>query len=186
MAGLYWIVVVLAVAAAAYFWFFYLDHRTPVQIMDEEDGGDPVKRWARGAYTMLNGKFDPGLEGAASADAARGALRRDWSVTDAASARQRLSELAEVPSGDAAWDHVRRIVLARMAAGAAFVPQGESWAAVAASRDALRKAYPSWEAMHAAYRDRLVGSPQGQGERVEQFDFNVQQVSRPLWTAVAY
>jgi hypothetical protein len=182
-----WIIVLVALAAAgAYFWFFVLDHRTFAQVMEAEDGADPLKRWARGCYVLLNGKFDIGKSGNAGAKANMVSVaQRDWSVTDAAGAKKTLNELLENPNDNVAWDQVRRIVLARMAAGAGYLTQEESWAAIPASQVMIQGAYNSWDEMAKAYRKGLAAWSENNQDRLELFDMFCGE-AKSIWSMVSF
>ena len=180
------LILILLAGAAAAAWFFLLDHRTSVQIMEAEDGQDPIKRWARAAYVIVNGKFDPGSMNPGTTEAAHKALQRDWGVTDPTGVGAKLVELSQSPSGNVAWDQVRRIVLARMAASAGFIPQEASWSAIQQSKPALNSRYSGWEEVAADYRQGLAAWSQNDSERLAMFDLYAKEVGRPLWQVVSF
>ncbi len=177
------IVIAIAAAAGIWFWFFYLDHRTPQQVMDAEDGTDPMKRWARVAYVGVNGKFDPARFGQ---QACRDTLKRDWDIADAARLQAQDQELAQAPSGNVAWDHIRRLLLGRLGVGAAFVDEGYFTRVATSAKQALTSTYSSWDSMLADYREGLVAWSNGDQARLESWDFNVESVSKPLQSVVSF
>ena len=181
------ITILLVIAGCAYAaWHFLLDHRTSVQVMHAEDGGDPLKQWARAAYVIVNGKFDPGSTGKESARAASDALLRDWGITNAEEVSRKMAELAQAPSGNPSWDHVRRIVLARMAAAAGHCSQEASWASIQFSRQALLDSHSGWEELSASYRKGLAVWSKSDEERMAMFDLYVKDEGKPLWAVVPF
>src|SRR5262245_28080458 len=96
--------VLLALVVVGYFVLF--DRRSPVQVMDAEDGQDPLKRWARACYSIVNGKHDPAANGRAGCAMVLG---RDWNIQSREDLVSTLDELKRVPSANAAWDLVRGI-----------------------------------------------------------------------------
>lgn len=137
---------VLAIVLA---YVFLVDHRTPEQLLDQDDGQDPVKRWARGCYSMVFGKDDPAKN---AAKGCIGTLRQYWEIESTQQARQTLSELQTLPEGNVAWDLMRVIIVARFAEGAKYLEPSESWAAIAAVRPRLQQAFSSWQELAAAYQ----------------------------------
>ena len=180
------IIAVVLVAAVLGFWFFALDHRTPQQIMETEDGRDPLKRWARTAYSIVNGKFDPGATDDGSVNSAKQALARDWSIERTSEYEAKQTELMGSPSGNVAWDQIRRIVMARMAASAGLISQEASWEAIATSQQELQKNGDSWKSIVSNYRAGLDAWSQSDSERLAMFDLYVKDVSEPLQAIVPF
>ncbi len=136
-------VLVLLVIAV---YFFLYDGRTPVQMMEEEDGQDPLKRWARGCYTMVIGRHDPG-----TFKNAAWMLENSWEIKNRDEVMETLDELRAEPVEDPAWDLVRVIMVARMGAGAKYITDDECWQAIESVRGPLQQQFDSWESMATAY-----------------------------------
>ena len=127
---------------------FVVDRRTPRQLLDQEDGQDPIKRWARGCYSMVFGKDDPAKN---ATKGCVGTLRDYWEIESTEQVRATLAELQTVPEGNVAWDLMRVIIVARFAEGAKYIAASESWAAIAAVRPRLQQAFGSWPELASAY-----------------------------------
>jgi len=119
-----------------------------VQRMKEEDGGDALKRWARGCYSILFGGASPSRRGALWC---REGLRDSWEIESGEKALATIERLSGVPTGRVAWDLVRVVVVARMAAGAGYVSMEQAQAAVGRIQRRLQDSYPNWEAMATDY-----------------------------------
>ena len=119
-----------------------------VQRMREEDGGDALKRWARGCYAILFGGASPNRRGALWC---REGLRESWSIESGDAALATIERLSAVPTGRVAWDLVRVVAVARMAAGAGYISMEQAQAAVGRIQRQLQDAYPSWDAMASDY-----------------------------------
>jgi len=165
------VVVVLA-------FLFLVDRRTPKQLLDQEDGPDPVKRWARGCYAMVFGKDDPAKNATKSCV---GTLREYWEIASTAQVRETLAELQTVPEGNLAWDLMRVIIVARFAEGAKYIEPNESWAAIAAVRPRLQQAFGSWQELAAAYQRAREAA----GFGVEQMQQNRAEAEQ-IWQLVPY
>jgi hypothetical protein len=122
-------------------------HAAIVQ-MKAEDGSDPLKRWARGCYSILFGQASPGRRGSSFCSEV---LADSWSIRSGAEAMATIQRLSLVPSGRVAWDLVRVVVVARLAAGASFISMEQAQAAVGLIQGGLQANYPGWEAMAADY-----------------------------------
>lgn len=119
-----------------------------VQYMNEEDHGDPLKRWSRGCYTILFGQASPDHRGV---EFCRSTLENSWEITEGDQALATISRLSTVPSGHVAWDLVRVVVVARLALGAGFIRSEQAQQAIAQIQPKLQQAYPDWHTMAADY-----------------------------------
>jgi hypothetical protein len=167
------LVVVVALAL-----FFLVDRRTPSQLLEQDDGQDPVKRWARGCYSMVFGKDDPAKN---AAKGCAGTLRQYWEIESTSQVRETLAELQTLPEGDVAWDLMRVIIVARFAEGAKYIEPNESWSAIAAVRPRLQQAFGSWQELAAAYQK----ARQAAGFGIEQMTQNRSEAEQ-IWQLVPY
>jgi hypothetical protein len=145
--------------------------------MKTEDGADPLKRWARGCYSILFGQASPDRRGW---EFCVEVLKDSWSIHTGEEALATIGRLSKVPSGEVAWDLVRVVVVARLAAGARLLPMDQAQAAVAAIQRKLQDHYPGWEAMATAY-DAMV--------RQKGFDdshLQVRPAVREIWKRVPF
>lgn len=169
-------VAVLAVAGIA--WFFVVANEPPEKAMEKEDGDDPLKRWARGCYSIVYGSTDPGRFPSPSA---AHVLSRDWEIKTTQDVEDTLTELRGLSSGNAAWDLVRAIIVARFAAGAKLISDEQSWGVVSAVQEPLRAAYEGWPALAAAY---------GEARSAEGFDVSQLEMYREdaeaLWKLIPF
>jgi hypothetical protein len=122
--------------------------RVVVQRMNDEDGNDPLKRWARGCYAILFGEASPDRRGEAWC---RERLRDDWSIETGEKALATIERLSGVPKGRVAWDLVRVVVVARLAARAGYLSMQQAQAAVGRIQRRLQDRYPDWQAMATDY-----------------------------------
>jgi hypothetical protein len=131
----------------------YLGWRTrqvpvPVQRMRDEDGNDPLKRWARGCYAVLYGGASPDRRGAAEC---RQGLAEGWNIRSGQEILATIDRLSQVPTGRVAWDLVRVVAVARLGAAAGFISMDQAQAAVGKIQRRLQGQYPGWEEMAADY-----------------------------------
>ncbi len=155
-----------------------LRRKSPEQVMQQEDGADPVKRWARGCYSMVYGNSDPGRQ---SKRSCAGTLAQYWEINTPEDVQQTLAELQQLPENDAAWDLMRAIIVARFAAGAELLSHEQSWALIGAVRPRLQQAFPSWHALADAY---------GRAREAAGFGSDMLVDARPeaekIWSAVPF
>lgn len=178
-----WILIAAAIGGGIWFWFFYLDHRSAEEVMDAEDGKDLMKRWARVAYVGVNGKFDPAKFGQ---DTCRETLQRDWDISTTAQLQAQDQELAQTPNGNIAWDHIRRLLLGRLAVGAALADEVYFNQMASSAKQTLTSNYTSWDTMLADYRKGLAAWSNNDSERLDSWDFNVKEISKPLQAIVPF
>jgi Protein of unknown function (DUF1266) len=122
-----------------------------VKQMKEEDGDDPLKRWARGCYLVV---YDRSPERFGASDCQRG-LASSWSIRSGEEALATIDRLSAVPTGRVAWDLVRTVMVTRLAAAAGFISPGQAQAAVGNIQRRLQEQYPGWEEVAADY-DKVV------------------------------
>jgi len=148
-----------------------------VKQMQREDGDDPLKRWARGCYAVNFGPASPELRGVADC---RQALSDSWDINSAEEARATVAELSAVPTGRVAWDLVRLVVCARLAAGAGLISLEEAQAVVGNIQRRLQDPYAGWEEMaadfDAAARERGFGDGRLQ----------LRPAAREIWNVVPF
>ena len=120
--------------------------------MKSEDGDDALKRWARGCYSILFGQASPDRRGSGFCVEV---LADSWNIHSGDEARATIQRLTGIPSGHVAWDLVRVVVVARLAAGAGFISMVEAQAAVGGIQRGLQDKYPNWEQMAGEY-DAMV------------------------------
>lgn len=128
--------------------FILADNRTPVRMMEEDDGGDPLKRWARGCYAMIYGGKDPGTYRNCKSN-----LAQWWDISSREQALETLEELGEPDPENPAWDYVRAILVSRFANGAGYITEEESWKVIEAVRGPLQAAYAGWPELAEAYAE---------------------------------
>ena len=169
--GVLVVVVILAVVLMS-------DRRSPVQVMDAEDGADPLKRWARGCYSIVYGKSDPGRN---AKRGCLGTLAEYWEIKTPEEVQQTLTELQQLPENDPAWDLMRAIIVARFAEGAELISKEQSWATIGAVRPRLQQAYATWSELAAAY---------GSARQKAGFGSDMLTEARPeaeqIWSAVPF
>ncbi len=168
------VVVLLLVLAVV----FLGDRRTAVQVMEQEDGADPLKRWARGCYSIVYGKDDPATKGKKSC---RGSLSQYWEIETPEQVRDTLRDLQGLPENNPAWDLMRAVIVARFAEGAELIGKDESWAAIAAVRPRLQESFGSWQDLASAY---------GRAREAAGFDGDMLKDARPhaelIWSTVPF
>jgi hypothetical protein len=126
----------------------FLQPHPAVIYMKTEDGTDPLKRWARGCYSILFGQESPDRRGW---EFCVSVINDSWEIHTGEEAFATIQRLSRVPSGEVAWDLVRLVVVARLAAGARLIPMDQAQAAVAAIQRRLQDSYRGWEEVAAAY-----------------------------------
>ncbi len=178
------VALLLLLVAAVVFYFIAFDRRTPAQRMEEEDGNDIVRCWARAAYAIVTGGHDYGR---VKPTLAQSTLRAMWSVTDAAAVHATMHHLARVPSGNAAWDGVRLMVVSRLAVGAGWISDEESWGLIANTRVELQRRYPSWDALAADYLSaRARWAAGADDDDMEDVQFNIDEARKGYWGIIAF
>lgn len=110
----------------------------------QADTAVPLRRFARCAVALVTGGDDYGYFPPEQVQA----WLRDWGVTDAWTAERAVRQLG---SGDSAWELVRGIHLARMAAGAEYVTPERSWELIAPLAEKLQRTFSSWEEVAHQY-----------------------------------
>lgn len=173
----------LAIAAIA-FYLIAFDRRSSEQRMAEEDGADPVRRWARAAYAIVTGGHDYGR---VKPNLAQNTLRAMWSITDAAAVHATIHHLTRMPSGNAAWDGVRSMVVSRLAVAAGWLADEESWRVIANTRAELQRRYPSWDALAADYVSaRARWAAETDADDMDDVKFNVDEARKEYWGLIAF
>jgi hypothetical protein len=148
----------------------------PVQQMKEEDGDDPLRRWARGCYLVV---YDRSPERFGAADCQNG-LASSWDVHSEEEALATIARLSAVPTGKVAWDLVRVVMVSRLAAAAGFISMDQAQAAVRKIQPRLQERYPGWEAMAADYDAVVREKGFGDGHREGRAN------AREIWKVVPF
>ena len=136
-----------------FIWWTFVGKKQSAQIADQTN---PDKRWAGGVYTLVTGGTDYGYEDKWDV---RLALSNSWSIENALDFQKRYAELTQLDTttqqktSALAWNLVRAVNLSRMAAGAAFISQEESWAQIATLKPKIQAHFDSWQSLGTAYVD---------------------------------
>jgi Protein of unknown function (DUF1266) len=182
-----WYVIGAAVIGAMlYYYFGGARQRLLEQFADDRD---PVRRWAKGVFGLISGGIDYGHSDQRDVYLA---LREWWGINDAQQFRVRYSELYAAQSRskpEAAWCWVRAVNLARMAAGARFISNDESWQLIARVLPRIQSSFTSWEDLGQSYlaawgawlRARNI-DPQ----KVESVEESIQALRQGVWRKVAF
>ena len=151
----------------------------PVSVaqMRTEDGDDALKRWARGCYSILFGQASPDRRGPPWCIEV---LADSWNIHSGDEALATIQRLSKVPTGRVAWDLVRVVVVARLAAGAGLVAMEQAQAAVGSIQRGLQAKYSGWEEMATDYdvmvREKGFGDEHLQGR----------PAAREIWKVVPF
>ena len=118
----------------------------------DSDMAVPLRRFARSAMSLITAGEDYGYLPARDN---RQVLAEAWGVHDGEQARATMHELlARAEAADrvgVAWDLVRLIHVARMAAGAEYLTHEESWGWVGHSAAGLQRTFPGWGELGNAF-----------------------------------
>ena len=186
-----WLLIALGalIGAGALLYFFYFDRRTHLQRMAEEDGTDPLKRWARGVYALLS----PQDYGRLPQGGAQMILRRDWGCETPAKLHGLLERRFALETGDPAWDLVRAVILARLGAAAGYMSPPDSWAVVGRARNEILRHYACWAELGEAYADarmrwlRSTGEVEPDEKRpFDEVRYAMKDLAQNLWPHVAF
>lgn len=112
------------------------------------DAEDPVKHWAQCAFLIVTGDCDYAYLGAGEA---RRLLQRWWSIHSCKELLATLDELGAAERGDNAWDLLRFIVVARLAAGCEYIGEEATWELIDPVLARLQRCYRSWPELAQAY-----------------------------------
>ena len=116
----------------------------------ETDLAIPLRRFARSAMSLITAGEDYGY---LPARENRSLLAESWDIRGAPGVQATLSSLTQ-PVGDdvaAAWNLVRAIHVARMAAGAGYLDETASWQWVAWAAAGLQARFRDWRPMADAF-----------------------------------
>ncbi len=149
----------------------------PVQRMRDEDGNDPLKRWARGCYSILYGGASPDRRGA---EESREDLDQAWEIHSGEEILATIDRLSQVPTGRVAWDLVRTVTVARLGSAAGFITMEQAQAAVGRIQRRMQESYSSWQDMAADY-DAVVNA---KGLGVEYLQGR--PAAREIWQVVPF
>jgi hypothetical protein len=153
------------------------------------DDRDPVRRWAHGVFGLITGGADYAYE---EKEDLRIGLRKWWGIDDAEQFRTRYSELkAERPRNkpEAAWCWVRAVNLARMAAGAQFISNDESWRLIAAILPRIQSSFKGWEDLGQSYFvawDDWLHERNISRQSVENVGDSINALREGVWREVAF
>jgi len=182
-----WYVVPAAILGMMY---FYLRGGTRQRLLAElADERDPVKRWAKGVFGIITGGIDYGHT---DKNDLRHGLREWWGINNTEEFQDHFRELrAELPQSkpEAAWCWVRAVNLARMAAGAQFINQDDSWRLVFAFLLRIQRSFAGWEELGQSYlvawedwlREREINR-----EDVENVADSIEALRQDVWPALPF
>jgi hypothetical protein len=112
----------------------------------------PVDLWAHGAYGLWTGMEDSATW---TRERARDSLASWYGARDGAALGAVLDGLGAGQTGNAAWDQVRAVDLVRIGIAAGYLDGEAARKRVRGIATALRKAYPSWEALGSAFEQGM-------------------------------
>jgi len=168
--------IVLVVAVVGYLWWWRHVPR-PVQRLRDEDGNDPLERWARGCYSILYGGASPERR---RAEECREGLDQGWDIHSGEEVLAASDRLGQVPTGRVVWDPVRAVGVARLGSAAGFVSMAQAQTAVGRIQRRLQEAYSGWEEMaadcDAVVREKGFGLEHRQGR----------PAAREIWRVVPF
>lgn len=153
------------------------------------DAKDPVRRWAKGVFGIITGGTDYAYEGKWDL---RLAFQNSWEIETAEDFEEVFGELAAEAAADkerTAWQLVRAINLARMAAGAGFVDPEESWRMIGPLLPRVQKAFSGWEDLGRSYlaaRDAWIREQGLQDEPMEDVEKNLAALRGGVWAETPY
>lgn len=110
----------------------------------QADQRDPRKQWAQGIYAVVSGGDDHGFSGKWDL---RLALSNSWSINNEADFRRRFTELTthgNNSKSELAWNLACAVNLSRMAAGAKFISNDESWHLIYPILPEIQKHFNDW------------------------------------------
>ena len=155
----------------------------------DSDLSVPLRRFARSAMSLITAGEDYGY--LPVRDNQR-LLAEAWDVRGADQARATLHELVSPRNADPvaiAWDLVRAIHLARMAAGAEYLPQDESWGWVAHAAAGLQRTFPGWTELANAFAQGRSSWAASVGMDVTAITRDTQDniaACRPMWRMMPF
>src|SRR5262249_58885230 len=170
--------------------FYYLRGGVRQRLLAElADERDPVRRWAKGVFGIITGGTDYGH---GDKKDLRLGLREWWSINNTEEFHDRFRELnAERPQSkpEAAWCWVRAVNLARMAAGAQFISQDDSWRLAVPFLVRIQRSFTGWEELGQSYlvawedwlREREISR-----EDVENVGDSIEALREDAWRGLAF
>jgi hypothetical protein len=174
------------VGAMLYYCFGGARQRLLEQFADERE---PVRRWAKGVFGLITGGID---HGHGDQREVYFALREWWGINNAAQFRARYNELCAEPlhnKPDAAWCWVRAVNLARMAAGARFISNEESWRLIARVLPRIQSSFTGWEDLGQSYLaawEAWLRACNIDRHRVESVEEAIKALREDVWHKVAF
>jgi Protein of unknown function (DUF1266) len=182
-----WYVVALAVIGPMlYYYFGGARQRLLEQFADDRD---PVRRWAQGVFGIISGGSDYAY---GDKGHLRAGLSEWWGIDDAAQFQARYSALrAEQPQSkpEAAWCWVRAVNLTRMAAGAQFISNDESWRLIAAILPRIQGSFAGWEDLGQSYlaaRDVWLHERNVDRQNIESVEDSIKALREDVWREVSF
>lgn len=148
-----------------------------VRQMQRDDGDDPLKRWARGCYSISWGPT-PELDGVSDC---REVLASSWDISSAEEVFATITRLSAVPTGCVAWDLVRVVMCARLASGAGFISMDQFRVTVGNLQRRLQDQYGGWEEMAADYDAAASERGFGEAHRIQH-----RPAARQIWAVVPF
>lgn len=117
-----------------------------------EDAQDPGKAWVQVAYGFINFRDPAYMSGEIGC---RASLKRDWSIESREGLLQRAEKLQQMLPANPAWHGTRLINMYRIAVGAGYLNEAESWNLAKDAAGKLQEAYGSWDELAEAMRTAL-------------------------------
>jgi hypothetical protein len=151
IAGLLGLVVLGGLGAFLWWWRSGADD--PRQVADKKH---PRRRFAQGIMFILSRGHDYGYSPPA---AARGPLNGSWDIHDGAAAIKTIKDLANSTAtapAELAFDLVRAVNVARLAAGAEYISQEQSFALVDVACRRLQAGFQSFEQIGELYAQKAA------------------------------
>jgi len=155
----------------------------------DSDLSVPLRRFARSAMSLITAGEDYGYLAARDN---RRVLADAWDVHETDQARATLHALVQGTTPDPvaiAWDMVRAIHVARMAAGAGYLSQDESWAWVAHAASGLQRTFAGWTELANAFAQGRSSWAAAVGMDVTAITRDTQdniEICRPMWRMMPF
>jgi len=170
--------------------FYYLRGGTRQRLLAEfADERVPKRRWAKGVFGIITGGTDYGY---ADKRQLRLGLSEWWGINNTDEFQDRFRELhSELPrnKSEAAWCWVRAVNLARMAAGAQFISQDDSWRLVDTFLLRIQRTFAGWEELGQNYlvaREAWMRDREINREDVENVEESIEALREDVWRRLAF
>jgi hypothetical protein len=146
-----------------------------------------VDLWAAGAWGLWSGAED---SAGWAADRAIQSLASWYGARDATALRGVIDGLIAGQTGNAAWDQVRAVDLARIGVAAGYLTAEESFDIVRRIATDLRAKYRTWEELGAAFEAGMHAWQDGRGITAEgergRVQRNLPHLRSGVWPAIPF